>query len=73
MKGGGVVIFTVGVGDGVKNVELETIASRKAMYYPVPTYTDLLSTVDALCKHCCQGSIFSDTIVMLVERVTISL
>lgn len=40
-KAGGSTIFTIGLGSGVNNPTLQTIASDLAYYYPSPTNVDL--------------------------------
>lgn len=55
LRNSGVIIFSVGVGDGVDRSELEGMASRYSYVFDVATFNALDSIRDMLTKTVCEG------------------
>lgn len=55
LRNSGVIIFSVGVGDGVDRSELSGMASRSSYVFDVATFSALDSIRDRLTKTACEG------------------
>lgn len=49
-KRGGIIIFTIGLGDDLDFGALERIASRPEYYYHAPSAEDLAGIYQAICR-----------------------
>lgn len=59
LRNSGVIIFSVGVGDGVDRSELRGMASRSSYVFDVATFNALDSIRDRLTKTACEGWSFN--------------